>query len=68
MCELGGSAAFARVLSGFSSSGRAGRAEIADRADRSRFGEAHIFTQDEVKYAFMGRGWQLFSSREGAAA
>jgi hypothetical protein len=48
MSELGRSAAFAWVHSGFSSIRRAGPADIAVCADRSRFGEGDAFTQDEV--------------------
>jgi hypothetical protein len=36
------------VLPEFSSIGRAGPADIAVGADRSRFGEGDVFTQDEV--------------------
>ena len=46
--ELGRSAAFAWVHTGFSSIRRAGPADIAVCADRSRFVEVDVFTQDEV--------------------
>jgi hypothetical protein len=48
MGEPGSSAAFAWVLSWFSSIGRAGPADIAICADRSCFGEGDVFTREEV--------------------
>jgi hypothetical protein len=44
------------VLSGFSSIGRAGPADIAVYADRSRFGEGDVVTQDEVDALIQGNG------------
>jgi hypothetical protein len=40
----------------FSSIGRAGPADIAVYADRSRFAEGDVFTQDEVNALTQGNG------------
>jgi hypothetical protein len=48
MGELGRSPAFAWVLPEFPSIGSAGPADIAVGADRPRFGEGDVFTQDAV--------------------